>query len=210
MIKTSKTMLIVLFFFLGLTAILAQDMESNGGVEMAESVETLASPEVPAPVEAAAPQAENAVPSADVISKQQTSITNPFDMRDPFKRNLPKRGRLKKNLGNRFYNGQMYTNIDSVEGIPLEQIRVVGVLLGNNRRAIVRLVDPDQEQRMAEDPNAAEPKDYRTFVVKEGMKLGIDGAEVRAILPGGIVLVEKIRNVYDQDEYLETIIPVSE
>ena len=47
------------------------------------------------------------------------------------------------------------------------------------------------------------------FYIKEGMKLGSSGAEVKAILPGGIVLVEKIRNVYDQDEYLETVIPIS-
>lgn len=155
-------------------------------------------------------QAESTTSNSNIIAKQQTSIVNPFDMRDPFKRNLPKRSRLKKNVGNRFFNGQMYTNIDSIEGIPLEQIRVVGVLLGNNRRAIVKIVDPDMEARLEADPSADVTRDARTFVVKEGMKLGVDGAEVRAILPGGIVLVEKIRNVYDQDEYLETIIPVSE
>lgn len=158
---------------------------------------------------AATPTVEANAPK-DVISQQTTSIVNPFDMRDPFKRNLPKRGRLKKNLGNKFFNGQMYTNIDSIDGVPLEQIRVVGVLLGSNRRAIVKLVDPAIEAQLENDPNAVVAQDTRTFVVKEGMKLGIDGAEVRAILPGGIVLVEKIRNVYDQDEYLETIIPVSE
>lgn len=150
------------------------------------------------------------VSTGDLLTRQQTAINNPFDMRDPFKRNLPKRGRLKKNLGNRYFNGQQYTNIDSIEGVPLEQIRVVGVLLGTSRRAIVKLVDPELEQRLLENPNAPIVQDSRTFVVKEGMKLGIDGAEVRAILPGGIVLVEKIRNVYDQDEFLETIIPVSE
>jgi type IV pilus assembly protein PilP len=48
-----------------------------------------------------------------------------------------------------------------------------------------------------------------TFIIKEGMKLGQNGAEVKAILPGGIVLVEKIVNVYDQEEYLETVLPVS-
>ena len=45
--------------------------------------------------------------------------------------------------------------------------------------------------------------------MREGMKLGLNNAEIKAILPGGIVLVEKIRNVYDEDEYLETILPVS-
>ena len=41
------------------------------------------------------------------------------------------------------------------------------------------------------------------------MRLGRDNAEIKAILPGGIVVVEKIRNVYNQEEYLETIIPIS-
>ena len=48
-----------------------------------------------------------------------------------------------------------------------------------------------------------------SFILKEGMSLGKNKAELKAILPGGIVLVEKFKNVYDQDEYLETIIPVS-
>ncbi len=149
-----------------------------------------------------------------------TGITNPFELRDPFKRNLPKRSRLKKIGDSKYFNGSMFTNVDTVEGIPIEQIRVVGVLLGPNRRAIVKIVSNDAPAQIEEDPNAPvlnpsasntrKKKNEKTYVLKEGMKLGVDGAEVKAILPGGIVLVEKIRNVYDQDEYLETIIPVSE
>ena len=187
-----------LFLYTSLLAQDGQDFSDPGDAAVSPPIENIPAAPAPAPV------------AGDLLARQQTAINNPFDMRDPFKRNLPKRGRLKKNLGNRYYNGQLYTNIDSIEGVPLEQIRVVGVLLGNNRRAIVKLVDPELEQRLIEDPNTPVPQDVRTFVVKEGMKLGIDGAEVRAILPGGIVLVEKIRNVYDQDEFLETIIPVSE
>ena len=41
------------------------------------------------------------------------------------------------------------------------------------------------------------------------MKIGEDGAELKAILPGGIIVVEKIVNVYGQEEYLETVIPIS-
>jgi type IV pilus assembly protein PilP len=40
------------------------------------------------------------------------------------------------------------------------------------------------------------------------MVLGNNNAEIRAILPGGVVLVEKLINVYDQEEYLETILPL--
>ena len=47
------------------------------------------------------------------------------------------------------------------------------------------------------------------IILKEGMKIGEDGAELKAILPGGIILVEKIVNVYGQEEYLETVIPIS-
>ena len=44
--------------------------------------------------------------------------------------------------------------------------------------------------------------------LKEGMTLGTQNAVVRAILPGGIVLVEKISNVYGQEEFFETVIPI--
>ena len=47
------------------------------------------------------------------------------------------------------------------------------------------------------------------MLLKEGRTLGKNRAEVRAILPGGVVLVEKITNVYEQDEYIETIIPIT-
>jgi hypothetical protein len=41
------------------------------------------------------------------------------------------------------------------------------------------------------------------------MKLGANKATLRAILPGGLVLVEKNTNIYGEDEYLETVIPLS-
>jgi type IV pilus assembly protein PilP len=41
------------------------------------------------------------------------------------------------------------------------------------------------------------------------MKLGENQAELKAILPGGIVVVEKLKDVYDKDEFIETLIPVS-
>ena len=49
----------------------------------------------------------------------------------------------------------------------------------------------------------------QVIIIKEGSKLGPDNAEVKAILPGGIILVEKIVNVYGQEEYLETVVPIS-
>ena len=41
------------------------------------------------------------------------------------------------------------------------------------------------------------------------MKIGRDKIEVKAILPGGMILVEKITNIYGDDEYIETVIPIS-
>jgi len=73
---------------------------------------------------------------------------------------------------------------------------VVGILTGKTRRALVKV---------GNDPKSLSGQAY---ILKEGMKLGEDEAELKAILPGGIVLVQKIKNIYEQDEYLETVIPL--
>ncbi len=123
------------------------------------------------------------------------NIQELIEMRDPFKR---KRIRLKsrdKSYGG-FLRDSSYSNLPAIDGVPLNQIRVVGILLGKQRRAIAKIMEGD---KLGND----------AFILKEGMSLGENKAEIKAILPGGIVLVEKIQNVYDQDEYIETIIPVS-
>jgi type IV pilus assembly protein PilP len=66
-------------------------------------------------------------------------------------------------------------------------------MVGKERRALARVAGrPD------------------VLVLREGMKLGRDNAELKAILPGGIILVEKLVNVYGEEEYLETVIPISQ
>ena len=115
------------------------------------------------------------------------------NFRDPFKRNILKRtkkGRNKKVVQTYF------SNKISIENVAIEGLKIVGVYLGKERRAIGLQISKAEK---------AEP-----FIIKEGMKVGPDAVEVKAILPGGIVLVEKVVNVYDEEEYLETIIPVSE
>ncbi len=124
------------------------------------------------------------------IKNQTTLIKNPLKLRDPFKRKIFKRAKKGKSFS-RYGDGTGYTNLESIENIPLDSIKIVGVLLGRNRRAMAKIGKG------------------ATFILKEGMKIGENEAEIKAILPGGIVLVEKIRNVYDQDEYLETVLPVS-
>ncbi len=126
----------------------------------------------------------------------KTFIKNPFKLRDPFKRKISKTKLEVEKKKTSFFTGVL-DNEPSLDEFQIEQIRVVGVLLGKDRRAIAKVV-------VGEDKLSQE-----TYILREGMTIGVDRAEVRAILPGGIVLVEKIRNVYDKDEYLETVLPIS-
>lgn len=134
------------------------------------------------------------------LFKSKTFVKNPLDLRDPFKRKINKKKSSGQAKTQNHLNG-IYTNINtSLENRPLESLRVTGVVLGAERRAIVKIINGTTDSG---------DKDNNIYYLKEGMHVGENGAEVKAILPGGIVLVEKIRNVYDQDEYLETVIPVS-
>ncbi len=123
--------------------------------------------------------------------RAKTQVKKPFDLRDPFKRNIIR----KKNQDSQAkIDSGIYSDEGSIDNVPLEKLKIVGVLLGEQRRAMVRVLDS---------------KTNEIFYLKEGMKVGQNGAELKAILPSGVILVEKIRNVYDQDEYLETVIPIS-
>lgn len=129
-------------------------------------------------------------PSEDFF-KGKTKIDHPMGLRDPFKRPVQKEEKkvvLKEGL---MQNG-VFTNLPTIEGVPLKAIKIVGVLIGPERRAMAKMEKGE------------------IVILKEGMKLGEENAEIKAILPGGIVLVEKIINVYGHEEYLETIIPISE
>lgn len=126
----------------------------------------------------------------------KTRIKDPFELRDPFKRKIFKRKAKIKKAYEMTADGSVFSNLPSIDNVPLNQIRVVGILLGKDRRAIAKI-------------SKGTALGNQTFILKEGMMLGIDKAELKAILPGGIVVVERIKNVYDQNEYIETIIPVS-
>ena len=132
-----------------------------------------------------------------IFQEGATTIKNPLDLRDPFKKKRRRLKKRKKNYGGYLSAGK-YSNLPTIESYGLDQIRIVGVLLGENRRAIAKI-----------SSGANGKLSNESFMIKEGMKIGENKAEVKAIMPGGIVLVEKIRNVYDQDEYIETVIPVS-
>jgi hypothetical protein len=126
--------------------------------------------------------------------KDKTRIANPFELRDPFKAPLIKNSNSKDESASSSLQNGIYTNLveKSLTGVSIQKIKVVGVLIGKERRAMVQF-----------------DTDISVTILKEGMKLGPDNAELKAILPGGIVLVEKIVNVYGQEEFLETVIPIS-
>jgi type IV pilus assembly protein PilP len=123
--------------------------------------------------------------------KEKTKLQNPFELRDPFKAPYMKGKAKEKSKYEGVLRDGVYTNEPRVtSSTSLNDLKVAGILVGKNRRAIVETGG-------------------RKIVVKEGDVIGSDNAEIKAILPGGMVVVEKIVNVYGQDEFLETVIPLS-
>lgn len=131
---------------------------------------------------------------ADPLSnffRDKTKIEKPFELRDPFRAPVTKSEKTTEKSGYFVSGNGQYSNIQENKVKRIEDIKVVGVLIGRERRAMVS--------------SGTGP----IIILKEGMKIGDEGAELKAILPGGIILVEKIVNVYGQEEYLETVIPIS-
>jgi Tfp pilus assembly protein PilP len=136
------------------------------------------------------------------IFEGMTSIKDPFKKRDPFR--APKISPPSKNkVEGRISDGN-YSNIPVLGEVGIDNIRVVGVIIGKERRAFVRVSGASGEGQ----PAAASSTGV-TYTVKEGQSIGQNDAELKAILPGGIILVEKTTNIYGQEEYLETVIPIS-
>lgn len=131
-----------------------------------------------------------AVPLKKNFKDKDTKITAPLNLRNPFKRIHVFKKKKKHVLG----KDLTLTNQKGVENLSIDNIVIVGIVLGKNRRALAK--------------NSSKEKDQNVFILREGMFLENNRAEIKAILPGGIVIVEKIYNVYDQEEYLETIIPM--
>ena len=134
------------------------------------------------------------------FKNQKTFIKNPFELRDPFKKPKTK---SEKRVRKKSKPGGMVSSAPSLEGVELNRIRIVGILLGGTRRAVAKI-----SKGARNNSGGREELSDETYILKEGMVLGNNQAEIRAILPGGVVLVEKLTNVYDQEEYLETILPL--
>ena len=90
------------------------------------------------------------------------------NFRDPFKRNIKSISSKKVKASQKTY----FTNKTDPSQISIEDIKVSGVFLGENRRAI----------GVSRKDNKIQP-----FVIKEGMLIGPEKIKVEAILPGGIV-----------------------
>ena len=139
------------------------------------------------------------------FEKVQTKIQDPMNLRDPFKSNLTaiKSEEEAEEEKETSQQETLLTNVstETLEDVPINRLIIVGTLLGPTRLATAKVAPA-----LGVMPNADAP----SHIIKEGMILGENKAEVRAIVHGGIVLVEKIRNVYEQDEYIETIIPLTQ
>lgn len=124
------------------------------------------------------------------IFKKMSELEEPFELRDPFQ--PPKFKRKESKIDSIPKTDGVYTNLPQLYVEDLNEIRVTGVLIGAERRAFVKVKENGP-----------------THTVKEGMTLGSNEAEIKAILPGGLILAEKVVNIYGETEYLETVIPIS-
>lgn len=129
--------------------------------------------------------------SVEKVFKDMSSIKEPFELRDPFL--PPKIERVKKEKVSEKNSSGIYTNIPVLGNVMIRDVVITGVVIGDQRRAF--LIDKKR-------PN-------QVFTIKEGMRLGVNRAEIKAIMPGGIILVEKVVNIYGDTEYLETVVPIS-
>jgi type IV pilus assembly protein PilP len=126
----------------------------------------------------------------DDLFNEHTSIKDPFSLRDPFQE---PRLRTEKSRKRKQRIGGVWDNIPTLDnGVTFDQLIIKGVLIGKDRRVMVTVGDKDV-----------------VYTLSEGEQLGSSGTEIKAILPGGIILVEKITNIYGEDEYIETVVPIS-
>lgn len=120
----------------------------------------------------------------------KTEIEKPFELRDPF---VAPRIKRSKNTGLASQKSStVFDDTPSIENAKISDISITGVIIGKNRRAFAKIKGID-----------------RIISLKEGMVIGENDAELKAILAGGIILVEKTVNIYGEEEYLETVLPIS-
>lgn len=121
----------------------------------------------------------------DFIQKN-TDLKEPWKLRNPFKIKLEKKKARQKQKVQ-----QSLGSSDLIKEIDPNAMKIIGVLAGKKKRAFAKFKNS-------------------VIILKEGDKIGPDKVELKAILPGGIVVVDRFTNVYGQEEYLETIIPIGD
>ena len=117
-----------------------------------------------------------------------TSIPEPFKLRDPFQN--PKFKSEKKEKREQRLSGVWNEERKLSQDVKLDSLDITGVLIGKNRRVLIKVGDV-------------------VYKFKEEDNIGPNGPKIKAILPGGIILVEQITNIYGEAEYIETAIPLS-
>ena len=67
-----------------------------------------------------------------------------MELRDPFKRRTNKKKAANSNKGQLtgVYNNQ---NNNSIENKPIESIRIIGIVLGSERRAMAKVIGEDKD-----------------------------------------------------------------
>ena len=143
----------------------------------------------------AAPLEEMQIESAQESSQDEdvivfggkTSIKNPMELRDPFKAPVVEAGKKTEDARREGF----FSNLSDPDEVSLNDIKILGVVVGKNRRAVANSAGKEN------------------FILKEGMTIQGGKVELKAIIPGGVIFVEQITNIYGQTEYLETIVPIS-
>ncbi len=123
--------------------------------------------------------------------EDNTAIKNALKLRDPFK--APKSQQGQGELETKLKEG-VFSNLLRPDAIALENVRVKGILMGKKRRVIL---------------TAGVGEKTPTYMLSEGSLIANGTVELKAILPSGVIFVEKVTNVYGQTEYLETVVPIS-
>lgn len=124
------------------------------------------------------------------LFKNYTDIEDPFSLRDPFQ--TPKMRSESSKKRAEMNSGILIEKNELSEDVDINTLIIVGVLIGKNRRALIKVNNKTD-----------------VYTLKEGDTLGPNGPEIKAILAGGIILADKITNIYGQDEYIETAVPIS-
>lgn len=124
----------------------------------------------------------------DKIFEGQTSLKDPFELRDPFEN--PKFKSSKKVKRDQNFSGVWNDEKKLLMDVDINNLNISGVLIGKERRILI-------------DVGGV------TYKLKEEDRLGPNGPTIKAILPGGMIVVEQITNIYGEAEFIETVIPIS-